>query len=57
MTSIDSELRHKQPEHDAIANDLSEWLSHGGVIEKLGNSPFRDVREYNSRIPDYKGKR
>ena len=38
MTSLQSDLTHKQPEHDAIAQDLNAWLDKGGVIERLGNT-------------------
>ena len=41
MTALQSELRHKQPEHDEIANDINAWLQAGHVIEKLGNTPIK----------------
>ena len=51
MTSLQSDLTHKQPEHDAIAHDLSAWLDAGNVIEKLGNTPVSDTNlyRYNNR--------
>ena len=52
MTSLQSDLTHKQPEHDAIAHDLSAWLDKGNIIEKLGNTPVRIGGEYNSRSFD-----
>ncbi|MGP1665609.1 MAG: hypothetical protein ACTS5I_06810 [Rhodanobacter sp.] len=41
MTSLQSDLTHKQPEHDAIAADLHKWLDAGNIIERLGNTPLR----------------
>ena len=41
MTALQSELKHKQPEHDAISNDINAWLQKGHVIEKLGNTPIK----------------
>ena len=51
MTSLQSDLTNKQPEHDAIAHDLSAWLDAGNVIEKLGNTNFSKSNEfrYNNR--------
>lgn len=50
-SSLQSDLTHKQPEHDAIAADLSAWLDAGNVIEKLGNTNFSKSNEfrYNNR--------
>ena len=52
MINLQSDLTHKQPEHDAIAQDLSAWLDAGNVIERLGNTPVRIGGEYNSRSFD-----
>lgn len=41
MTSLSSDLKAKQPEHDAINADLMRWLDRGGVIERLGNTPMK----------------
>ena len=41
MTALQSELRAKQPEHDATANDINAWLQAGHVIEKLGDTPIK----------------
>ena len=51
MTSLQSDLTHRQPEHDAIAQDLSAWLDAGNVIEKLGNTPLKHKTEirFNNR--------
>lgn len=51
MTSLQSDLTHKQPEHDAISADLNAWLDKGNVIEKLGNTPLKHKTEirYNNR--------
>lgn len=46
MTSLTSDLKHKQPEHDAIQCDINAWLSKGHVIERLGNTPMRPERGY-----------
>ena len=49
MTSLQSDLTHKQPEHDAIACDLQAWLDKGNVIERLGNSPVSEnLYRYNN---------
>lgn len=50
MTSLSSDLKHKQPEHDAIATDINRWLDAGNVIERLGNSPLTENNyRYNNR--------
>lgn len=48
MTALQSDLSHKQPEHDAIAADISAWLDRGNVIERLGNTPVRHSTNYNN---------
>lgn len=47
MTSLSSDLKHKQPEHDAINADLHAWLDKGGVIEKLSNTPIAKENPYS----------
>ena len=47
MTSLESALKHKQPEHDAIASDINAWLDKGHVIERLGNTPVSAENRYN----------
>lgn len=32
---VSHDIVHKQPEHDAIANDVQRFLSNGGRIERL----------------------
>ena len=55
MTTLQSELKHKQPEHDAIENDLTAWLNAGHVIEILGTTqqikhgPEYTIRSYQER--------
>jgi hypothetical protein len=52
MTSLSSDLKHKQPEHDAIASDVQRWLDAGHVVELLGNTDFsREGQQfrYNNR--------
>jgi hypothetical protein len=49
-TSLQSDLAHKQPEHDAIAADINAWLDKGHVIEKLGNTPVQSGKyAYNNQ--------
>lgn len=57
MTSLQSDLTHKQPEHDAIAADLSAWLEKGNVIERLGNTPVTKYypHNYNNRMEFSRG--
>jgi len=56
MTStLQSELKHKQPEHDAIAADINKYLSSGKLIEILGTTqqikhgPEYTIRSYQER--------
>lgn len=55
MTALQSELKHKQPEHDAIESDINRWLDAGNVIQKLGTNqqikhgPEYTIRSYQER--------
>jgi len=55
MTTLQSELKHKQPEHDAINADINRWLDAGNVIQKLGTTqqikhgPEYTIRSYQER--------
>ena len=55
MTALTSELKHKQPEHDAIESDINRWLNAGHVIEILGTTkqikhgPEYTIRSYQER--------
>ena len=40
-------LKHKQPEHDAIAADINAWLDAGHVIERLGNTGVTKDNPYS----------
>ena len=55
MTTLQSELKHKQPEHDAINADIERYLSSGKLIEILGTTqqikhgPEYTIRSYQER--------
>ena len=50
MTTLQSELKHKQPEHDAIAADINKYLSEGKLIEILGTTQhIKHASEYQIR--------
>lgn len=55
MTALQSELKHKQPEHDAIEADINKYLSDGKLIEILGTNqqikhgPEYTIRSYQER--------
>ena len=50
MTTLQSELKHKQPEHDAINADINRWLDAGNVIQKLGTTQqIKHASEYQIR--------
>ena len=55
MTTLQSELKHKQPEHDAISADIEAYLSSGKLIEILGTTqqikhgPEYTIRSYQER--------
>jgi len=55
MTTLQSELKHKQPEHDAIAADINLSLDAGKLIEILGTTqqikhgPEYTIRSYQER--------
>lgn len=51
MTSLSSDLKHKQPEHDAIQCDIAAWLDNGNVVELLGNTDFTKENQirFNNR--------
>lgn len=51
MTSLQSDLKHKQPEHDAIAADINAWLDKGHVIERLGNTGVTKDNPYPYNQP------
>jgi hypothetical protein len=40
MTSLQSELKHKQAEHDAMQLQINDYLSQGKMIEILGPTNF-----------------